>query len=81
MNDKVEQALYDIIDRGMSTDALLAESVVRANFIGIRGTEEINQLVTEEPPLKSKALSRTLQSVKSGKIASKFQLAIKRAWA
>ena len=57
MNDKVEQALYDVIDRGMSTDALLAESVVRANFIGIRGTENINELVIEEPPFKSKALA------------------------
>lgn len=57
MNDKVEQALYDVISRGMSTDAFLAESVVRANFIGIRGTEEINELVTEEPPPKSKALA------------------------
>ncbi|KAL3791875.1 hypothetical protein HJC23_010735 [Cyclotella cryptica] len=57
MNNEVEQALYDVIDRGMSSDALLTESVVRANFIGIRGTDEINQLVTEEPPSKSRAIA------------------------
>ena len=50
MGVQVEEKLFGVIEQAMSSDAIISGSILQVYFVGIRGTEEINQLASDKLP-------------------------------